>query len=388
MRKHWPIILAIPGIAWRIMLVFNGEPLWYDEAFSVVVARLPFDRLIAATVGDVHPPLYYLLLKLWSVSAPWLSPEILPRCMSLFYSLIALVLFAVLLNRLMLSATERRIAWTLSAWLPSLTYFSAEARMYALFTVEILGALLCLWDSRRGGFWAELLRYGLGGVCIGLACLTHNVGFIYAPVIALSAALYHWRLGAPRGFIWPRLLITTGAAIIVVAPWLAGLAQQLAATTTGGYWVLPPSLGSVAYNVYMALVYTTREIQGLDAALMLIVGAVTTWGAVLQARENPEVVALPVGVIGLAFVASHVAGVGMLLHRLLLPLAFLLLVSWAAVIYRLRAVAVPVALICVLGNALYAPGRGRADYSVWQSVVMQPGDVVYANNSAAAPLLV
>ena len=46
-------------------LRFHGlghESLWYDEAASLLQARLPVRTLLQAVAQDVHPPLYYLLL--------------------------------------------------------------------------------------------------------------------------------------------------------------------------------------------------------------------------------------------------------------------------------------------------------------------------------------
>ena len=36
---------------------------WYDEMFSIRLIRMPIKELIEATANDVHPPLYYLILK-------------------------------------------------------------------------------------------------------------------------------------------------------------------------------------------------------------------------------------------------------------------------------------------------------------------------------------
>src|SRR5947209_5892355 len=40
--------------------------LWSDEAFSVTLARQPPSVILAT--GDIHPPLYYLLLHFWIVT--------------------------------------------------------------------------------------------------------------------------------------------------------------------------------------------------------------------------------------------------------------------------------------------------------------------------------
>ena len=71
-RTFW-IVLAI-GAVLRLLFIWV-PPLWYDENFSLLLSRLPFLNMITATMGDVHPPLYYILI--WPIghipnAAPWL----------------------------------------------------------------------------------------------------------------------------------------------------------------------------------------------------------------------------------------------------------------------------------------------------------------------------
>ncbi|MFJ4248603.1 hypothetical protein [Pseudomonas sp. NPDC089741] len=39
--------------------------IWYDEAYSLLLAREAPARIWALTALDVHPPLYYVLLHYW-----------------------------------------------------------------------------------------------------------------------------------------------------------------------------------------------------------------------------------------------------------------------------------------------------------------------------------
>lgn len=50
----------------RIYLVHH-LPIWYDEACSVKVIQYPFSEIISGIRDLVHPPGYYLVLKIWSV---------------------------------------------------------------------------------------------------------------------------------------------------------------------------------------------------------------------------------------------------------------------------------------------------------------------------------
>src|ERR1700691_4084014 len=67
-----------PGIAVAALMVFvlgiflrivalGREGLWMDEIYSATFAAMPFvDTLVAVLRFDVHPPLYYLQLVVWS----------------------------------------------------------------------------------------------------------------------------------------------------------------------------------------------------------------------------------------------------------------------------------------------------------------------------------
>jgi len=373
----------------RFTIAVNNEPLWYDESFSVVLAGLPLDRLIAATAGDVHPPLYYMALKLWTGSNSVKPIEMNARFLSFLLMAVCGLIYARLLSRLSLSETEVDIAMLLYMWLPGLTFFSAEARMYALLCPLLLGAILCLWRSESPFISVELAYSIAGGVLIGMACLTHNVGLIYAPVVAVSAFVFRVRRGVPTRKVIYGLMLCAGVAMIVYSPWAGVLIQQTAATSKDGYWNAPPrGLGTVAYNLYMALCYGITS-TGPDSAAMLIVAAITTAGVVFMVKHDYEALIMIGGVLGLMAIVSYITGTGVMLHRALLPLNFMLIIGWARVIARQRAVAVPVAMVCAFGAAfMLANGRQSANYDLWRNLPTQTGDIIYANNSAAVPLLI
>ncbi|MCA9728999.1 MAG: hypothetical protein KC729_15005, partial [Candidatus Eisenbacteria bacterium] len=68
----------------------NG--LFYDESWSWAFAESPLSRFLPLAVSDVHPPLYYLLLKAWLVVVP--TTETTLRIPSALLSVAALGLLA------------------------------------------------------------------------------------------------------------------------------------------------------------------------------------------------------------------------------------------------------------------------------------------------------
>jgi uncharacterized membrane protein len=67
-RLFVPLMLAavlLAGLMLRLQTA-STRSIWFDEAWSWRMSRFPVAELIERTAADVHPPLYYLLLKAWT----------------------------------------------------------------------------------------------------------------------------------------------------------------------------------------------------------------------------------------------------------------------------------------------------------------------------------
>ena len=357
------------------------EPFWYDEAFSFLVARLSWPDLLTATAGDVHPPAYYVLLKLWLMFCGAKHGDVLPqlnsievsaRLLSVVTSLVALWLYWRLLKKLQLPSNQAQWAWILACFLPALTYFAVEARMYALLEVFVLAAVLALWSGRPV----------IAGMMLAGAMYTQNVGIIYTVVILGVSLLW-------RPDLWPYCSLAGGIAIALYAPWLPSLMSQVH-MTEAGYWTWPPSLGTVAYMLFCSLFYIMQGSHaGLSSAVMILVGACVTYG--LLSVKRFVIWAVPMGMVAALFIGSHILGTGMLLHRVLVPCAFFIAIAWAGLLVR-KDIGPVLGLLTlaalVYGNYTYfVNGRTGISYALWDDVGVKPGDVIYAGNSSVVPLL-
>ncbi|MDY0018605.1 MAG: glycosyltransferase family 39 protein [Anaerolineae bacterium] len=92
--RPWRFLVPLLLVSWLLLMIdLEGKSLWTDELFTVEWARLSFKALIQRTAADVHPPLYFLLVRTWtrwsgfsdfalrwpSVAAAWLSIPLLYR---------------------------------------------------------------------------------------------------------------------------------------------------------------------------------------------------------------------------------------------------------------------------------------------------------------------
>jgi uncharacterized membrane protein len=366
--------LTALAAALRTALVLLPEPFWYDEAFSALVAELPVDRLIVATAGDVHPPLYYLVLKAWLWLTPGASLEVAARSLSLVLSLLALVFYWELLKFFGLTYLQRGTAFILAAFMPGLVYFAAEARMYALLEVCVLGGLLSLLKGKPL----------LAGLFLGAGALTHNAGLLYAPVIAGAALLMR--------VDWRRVGLAAAVAGVVWLPWVPLFIYQLQATT-GNHWIWMPRASTLAYMLFKGAFYLNEvQLSGMDGVFVFLLAGVTTYGVLLALRRDRwPLLILAFGVLFAAVGVSYVTGSGVLLHRMLMPSFFFLAVIWSILITRAREVGMVLfALLLaafVFSDAQYfVHGRTMIDYELLEEIDAQAGDVIYTVNFAAVPL--
>jgi len=66
MLTNLAIILVTLLGGWLRFRGLAAAEFWYDEAFSALLVRKNWGEMWALIAQDVHPPLYYIGLKLWA----------------------------------------------------------------------------------------------------------------------------------------------------------------------------------------------------------------------------------------------------------------------------------------------------------------------------------
>jgi mannosyltransferase len=214
-------LAACAALAIRIIKA-AGSGLWRDEGLFLFVADCP-------TIGDVidflrfhesHPPLFYLLMRLWrAVFGPSLAAaEALPVVLG-----VAQVPVAYMVGARMFSRRAGVIAAVLVAVCPSLIYYSTLVRPYSLLPLLGLASTYYLWSGLRGGGWLAWLGY----VLTMLAMLyTHNWCWVFLAahwaVAVVWLAWFRGPWGAVRGWVLAQVGVAVG-----YAPWLPVLLHQV-----------------------------------------------------------------------------------------------------------------------------------------------------------------
>ncbi len=260
------LLAAIVLLAFGLRLArLTFQPLWWDEGWSLYFAASDVPTLLELTSVDIHPPLYYLLLRLWIGVAG--SSVVSVRLFSVLIGTAAVPLLFVVGRRL-LGRSGGLLAATLLALSPFHVYYSQEVRMYGLVALLGLGAtyFALRWVGGEGLAWGSLLGYTL----LAAAAL-HTQYYSAFLLLGLNLALaIHWlrpRHAPPapgrRALAW---LAAQGAVLLLFIPWLWYAAERLATYVRFKVSVEgDPSLGLFTYLGRHLAAFTWGHVAGLEA---------------------------------------------------------------------------------------------------------------------------
>src|SRR5262245_57232640 len=309
LRDGW-VALAI-GTALCIRLVrLDAAPLWFDEVITARWLDLGCGNLLRAVTRDNHPPLYFLLLKQWTVVAG-VTPLAL-RLPSVLFSTLAVACGAQAASLLAGRAAARWAAWFL-ALAPSLVKHGQGARMYGLVTLGAAANVASLAAWLQGA----RPRLGLGFVASALVLASshyYTVFFLGGEVLAL---ILLWRKPVaswlPAACATAAVGLEAFAAATLLASHEAGGSYTLGPLAApgavwamiGGYAALPDSGALHAHGFRAGLPFLPL---GLGAAVPVLGLAIAGWRGMETAARR--VLLIPfVTLLAAPFAAQLVLGV-------------------------------------------------------------------------------
>jgi hypothetical protein len=363
------VIVKPPSIPRPTFGLLMNQPLWYDETFTIAVARLPLDRMLQAVAGDVHPPLWYVVewatIRLLGES-PWAM-----RLPALLFALSSVWLTYRLALALGLERKTALWAAGLLAVMPAQVYYAQEARMYAMLQFFVLLAVLGVYEQR----WV-LLAIGLCG-----ALYTHNLGVVFAIVVG-ALSMFHYPAR------WREKVLVGCGTVLAWSPGLRGVLRQ-AQAVGNGFWMTESGLGGYLLPLYrltlgMGAVDFIEQHALVAAAGM---GALALWAAWRGEYPGRFLLALVGGPSLMLVLASEVWRPIYLERVFLVSLPFLVILvvvalRWLKAAYR---DAILVALVPLVGLCLLFQSKGTETYRAFADDFMaehRPGDVIYHVNLA------
>lgn len=236
------LLLALSLRIYRL----DSESLWIDEAYSIRLALQPIPNLILGTANDQHPPLYYLILKAWSIYS-----------VSVFHVRLLSVLLGTLnvaqaihLGRLFKFPNLGLVTALFLAISPMHVWYSQEVRMYML--LAVLTTAMTANLGAKSHTWHSWLAYGALST---LALYTHN----FAVFVLVAHGAFLVLLAIHHRHDWVDLrswIVTMLGTALCYLPWLPTLLMQTQKHTMP--WIGHPSIEQIRDALLQGLFNSAR----------------------------------------------------------------------------------------------------------------------------------
>lgn len=222
-EKMWWLALIISGVAVYVLaMVFAAhQSIWFDEGYSILLAKSDWSQLFALTAVDAHPPFYYILLKVWGTIFGF--GEFALRSLSAVLLSAAVVTSLALIKKLFsIKVALYAIPFILLA--PFLIRYGYEVRMYSLALLIGVAATYALVIANAKNDWWRWLVYA-ALVALGMYTLYMTVVIWLAHAIWLLVTTLRAKKKQPlKTWKW---LYAYVASVLLFAPYIFTFFYQL-----------------------------------------------------------------------------------------------------------------------------------------------------------------
>lgn len=225
------VILIAVYAAVAAALAFMSRDIWYDEAYTVSLCSHSFPEVIALTAQDVHPPLYYLLLKFFTLI---FGTSVYAMR---FFSAIPVVIFMIIGLQFLSREFSPKAAAVFELFAlasGSLLAYSHEIRMYswpALFCA--MCGIFSYYILRREKF-SDWIFYVIFAVCSAYAQYFAAV-LVLCNFIPLCLCKFI-KSPASRKYIFASCAL----GILLFAPWVPTVIAQFTRVSEN-FWIEKPT---------------------------------------------------------------------------------------------------------------------------------------------------
>lgn len=210
-------VLIIISLYLRLINI-TSEQLWNDEAISIYYANFSFENFWDVIIKDIHPPLYYIILRNWI----FLFGDSVLSCRLL--SVIFSILTQPVLYLLGKSIKDEKFGIILCFFYsisPFSIYYANEVRSYSLllliFTISLYLSIKCVKNPNDFKFYCYL---GISGVFL---IYIHYIGIIYYGILCFGLIIINFKKNKQFKYISISLLITISCYI----PWILYAIEDL-----------------------------------------------------------------------------------------------------------------------------------------------------------------
>jgi 4-amino-4-deoxy-L-arabinose transferase-like glycosyltransferase len=211
-----------------IFFAISTEWIWFDESFSLALVKHPLKDIILLTATDVHPPLYYLILK--TAVVLFGDPIYIAKLVSAFPIMLTLIFSVLFLKK---NFSDKAAILFIFCFMASqdIICYSAEIRMYSwalLFVTMAAIAAGYIISTQKMVWWGVFL------FCAECAAYTHYYAGVTVGIGYLLLLCYIIKFDRKKKII-PALLVAL-LCLLLYLPWILIAARQFS-TFSDNTWI-------------------------------------------------------------------------------------------------------------------------------------------------------
>ena len=286
--------------------------IWYDELFTMKFASYSIGELIGLTARDVHPPLYYIIVRLFLLAGnalgivgsgeEQLGSEMLAKMVSILPFLLMAVYSLTTVRKHFGLLTAGMFSFAIVT-MPQMPEYTTEIRMYSWAAFFVTAALLHGFSLYRAFKRKEKKADLPDAIAMYLyataAAYTHyyaalSAGIVFMFLLVLMLCEYiSGRKKESSDKRFPVTIISLLVSMILTAisylPWVSVVVSQVGAVKNN-YWIQPVgirSLGSAAKHLFRGY-FTNDTVAVVCAVLMFAFSAILAVRSFLRAVKKEE----------------------------------------------------------------------------------------------------
>lgn len=268
--------------------------LWHDEAFTATLINYPWRQIFYHIGLDVHPPLYYVLLKFWAEIFGHSITAL--RGFSAVFSAAAVGMIYLVVRQAFKNNGLALIAALFLAVHPFQLQYAGQIRMYSFGTfIILLSAYLLLkaldveraYNAGNSRAHAKLIRTWLYfALATSAAMYTHYYEFFSIFALALYALYAEIRI---HGKEIRKYKYAAGSYLLVIflfLPWVKTFIYQFAEVQSN-FWIGKPDRWSIPHVLWTMLSGAEVDTSRLAMEILVVIGVLFTIGILAWiAKQN------------------------------------------------------------------------------------------------------
>lgn len=383
-------LLIVLGSIFIILPCFQIN-MWFDESYTVALAKRSIKEIWVIGSKDVHPILYYYIVKLAFLISN--NNIIVAR----LFSCLPLVILSTLGYTHIRKDFGRKVGFLfsfLALFSPACIHYAGELRMYSYAMLFV--TIMCIYCYRIIKYEYSIKNWIILSI-FSLACAyTHYYGLIIAFIINAGILVYFIiKQVKTKNYKKELISFTIGAIcqVVLYMPWLGALLGQTKVVSEG-YWIKMPTPIEIITFLNTGLLketdYVSRDVQVFFATavfMLFVYMLIRQWKDKGTLPVKAMLVIMSI-LIALLLIVSAAIWAVLLYPRYLLNLFGLIIFSFAYLLANESDKIVKIFIVCEvifalgINASLILTNYDESDMKPYEYVAknMRDGDVFLTDN--------